>query len=391
MEREIYAAARAAIEQLQATAADPALLADAARAKLPAAGDPAALLAEHAAAPGDLALRSVLADVLQQAGDPRGEFIALQLAIANGTADAGAGKRAAALLKRHADAWTGPLPGVVAASVRFERGFLVALRTTATPEQLAASVDRPEWRTVEELVLSHRPATPLPVAARMPLLRLLWTQIDGGLAAYAAAGPHSALEVLACGVGHGTADCALLACTRAQFPNLRVAMRNCPREWRDGALFTKYQRHAVALGLHAMVHLAFPAQHLADAVRLRADGPPETRFTIDCNADSFDAEGWRVRVFRDSDRAELAWSRGRAAYLDRGPDLVARLSDGGITEIAVHVRGAAAAAVTAAIEQRADALRKALDSDIQRRIRGPSRCTLAVRCDAEPIDLCEHV
>ena len=348
LEQLHYPIVRDAIEQCKPTRADAALLAEAACSET--ALDPAALLDELAKAPGDLGLRTVLADALQQAGDPRGEFITLQLAIAAGTADAKARTRAAQLLKSHGAAWTGPLPGVVASSVRFERGFLVALRTTATPDALAASAKRPEWRTVEELVLSHRPSTPLPVAANMPLLRRLWSQIDTGLTAYAKT-VRPSIDVLCCGVGHGIPDCAWLATKRDAFPSLRVFMRQCPREWRDGALFTTYQRHAIELGLHAVVHLDFPRAHIADAVKLRASGPPETRFTIGANADSFDAEGWRVRVFRDSDRAEVAWGGGPSNVIQGIDGVCQQLVDAGITDIAIHIRGKSAAAVTASVKR----------------------------------------
>src|SRR5258706_7507622 len=63
------------------------------------------LLRQILANPDDLALRAVYADELQAAGDPRGEFIALELA--NDPAHAG---RRIALLAKHARQWWPELP-----------------------------------------------------------------------------------------------------------------------------------------------------------------------------------------------------------------------------------------------------------------------------------------
>jgi uncharacterized protein (TIGR02996 family) len=89
----------------------------------PALPDEAArLLASVCAAPDDDEPRLVLADWLTARGDPRGEFIAYQIA-----AEAGVNTRAhdlaEALLATHELAWVGPLP-VPVVSWTFRRGFL---------------------------------------------------------------------------------------------------------------------------------------------------------------------------------------------------------------------------------------------------------------------------
>ncbi|HWU85793.1 MAG TPA: TIGR02996 domain-containing protein, partial [Kofleriaceae bacterium] len=109
------------------------------------------LYARVAASPAELGPRLVLADALQLAGDPRGELIALQLAIAEGIADAKARSRAAVLAKRHLAEWTAALPDVVHAEL--ERGFLSVVHTDARGDALDRSLALPEWATVERLEL----------------------------------------------------------------------------------------------------------------------------------------------------------------------------------------------------------------------------------------------
>jgi uncharacterized protein (TIGR02996 family) len=108
--------------------------------------------------PSDLAVRQVLADTLVEAGDPRGEFITLQLS-AKLTAPQRA--RQSALLKQHARDWLGPLDRVIHQSgLRYERGFPVAATAGSKSSSIItrenecnATVGRPEWSTFEELDL----------------------------------------------------------------------------------------------------------------------------------------------------------------------------------------------------------------------------------------------
>lgn len=100
--------------------------------------------------PRDEDRRSVLADALQSAGDPRGEFIALQ---SSDSPDAE--KRAAALLKQHIDSWSGALPCVQRASREFRGGFLSAITIKPDGQHLTKAIDRNEWRTVERLGIDY--------------------------------------------------------------------------------------------------------------------------------------------------------------------------------------------------------------------------------------------
>ncbi len=109
-----------------------------------------ALLAEIYANPDDDGPRTVLADHLTDAGDPRGEFITLQLLPSNTSAQA---KRIAALLGKHERAWIGPLEPVIAkADVEFTRGFLSGCRVKLKNMMEAERYGRdPSWATVERL------------------------------------------------------------------------------------------------------------------------------------------------------------------------------------------------------------------------------------------------
>ncbi|HEU0030455.1 MAG TPA: TIGR02996 domain-containing protein [Kofleriaceae bacterium] len=133
----------------------------------------AALYAAVYARPDDDQRRSVLADALQELGDPRGELIALQLVRGR---DDKPSRRERALLKQHARAWLGEIaPIVVPKSVAFERGFLAKCAVTARGIASAASLtSRPEWATVEELDVERWDAHQIQALANaMPVLRVL--------------------------------------------------------------------------------------------------------------------------------------------------------------------------------------------------------------------------
>lgn len=128
-----------------------AALAKAPKPKQAPAGsrDEAALLDAIYAAPADDAPRLVYADALQEKGDVRGEFIALQCA---GT-DA---KKTKALAKAHGKQWLGALAPVLGASFEFRRGFpavaMVKFRHQADAEKFG---ELKEWATLEELTWSY--------------------------------------------------------------------------------------------------------------------------------------------------------------------------------------------------------------------------------------------
>ncbi len=96
--------------------------------------------------------RRVYADCLVERGDPRGEFIHLQLDRSLGQSNLDMYARELALLAEHGEAWTSPL-GEVASRVEFERGFPAQLELDgrAAGANLPALVEHPSWATIDEL------------------------------------------------------------------------------------------------------------------------------------------------------------------------------------------------------------------------------------------------
>jgi uncharacterized protein (TIGR02996 family) len=103
------------------------------------------LMREILANPDDDGPRQVLADQLLERGDPRGEFIALQLSGADPA-------RAEALRATHYKQWLGALAAVGTCD-RFERGFPADFTITAGPEQVRNTAGDPLWATIESLML----------------------------------------------------------------------------------------------------------------------------------------------------------------------------------------------------------------------------------------------
>jgi uncharacterized protein (TIGR02996 family) len=132
-----------------------------------------ALLVEVYATPDDDGPRAVYADRLSELGDPRGEFITLQLA----RPEAKRLSRAETeLLRRHFDHWIGELGPVVDREV-FRRGFLQSCR--AQRVEAAGLLESEAWATVE-LLDSDEPA--LITAPQLRALRELRTNARTWLA-----------------------------------------------------------------------------------------------------------------------------------------------------------------------------------------------------------------
>lgn len=138
---ELSPDARACLEKIEATT----------EARKPAAdGDRVALFDRVYANPNDDEARAVLSDLLQQLRDPRGEFIALQLA-RHGT-PAPISKEERKLEQTWARPWLGALDAATEKSgVVFERGFVTHC------EWKGGAVDAREWSTVTHVDVS--PAT----------------------------------------------------------------------------------------------------------------------------------------------------------------------------------------------------------------------------------------
>jgi uncharacterized protein (TIGR02996 family) len=107
------------------------------------------LLAAVYANPDDDGARQVLADALQEIGDPRGEFIALQLS----GPDGGDPKREKTLYKKHWKEWLGAAGKILKQdSIVFERGFLVeGVIHPRSNGDTRAAIGAPEWSTARRL------------------------------------------------------------------------------------------------------------------------------------------------------------------------------------------------------------------------------------------------
>jgi uncharacterized protein (TIGR02996 family) len=118
------------------------------------------------AAPGDDAPRQVLADALQERGDPRGEFISLQLQTPRAQRSE---RRMQKLLERHRPEFLRGLGPVVmpGSEQRWERGFLTEATVVLHGEQ--ASV--PDWATLRRLEVLFSGTPPIELAS--PHLRSL--------------------------------------------------------------------------------------------------------------------------------------------------------------------------------------------------------------------------
>ncbi len=111
-----------------------------------------ALYAAVYASPEADAPREVLADALQEANDPRGEFIALQLREARGDASEELRARAQELAQQHGKLWLGPLRAITYRA-QMRRGFLAKLELAGSwaSNKWASLAREPMLATLEEL------------------------------------------------------------------------------------------------------------------------------------------------------------------------------------------------------------------------------------------------
>ena len=127
--------------------------------------DEQALLAAVWAAPDDDGPRLVYADFLQEQGDPRGEFIALQCAK---SLDVAGRKRMRELEREHKHKWLGPLEPAILETrpMAFERGFLAKCVVCAhwglgpnddsepREKKIRTLFDHPAWSTLREVSMA---------------------------------------------------------------------------------------------------------------------------------------------------------------------------------------------------------------------------------------------
>jgi uncharacterized protein (TIGR02996 family) len=141
----------------------------------PASGAPGSeldFLRWLAEAPEELTRRHAFADWLLEQGNPRGEFMALQLAALERPLDEKQRRRVAALQNKHQREWLKPFwKCLLKGSQRFEGGVLRAVALNAwSPQAGAPAGDEPQLATLTFLDLNGAPEQLTPIA-RSPLLQ----------------------------------------------------------------------------------------------------------------------------------------------------------------------------------------------------------------------------
>ena len=266
------------IEQIEAT---PDTLDDATAAKIEAlfvrGGDEAGLLAAIYENPDDLASIQVYGDWLAERGDPRGEFIALQLA----------GEPGERLVEQHGRAWAGALDPYFADHARiFERGFLAGGTLVALLEaQLDEVLEDPAWRTVR--TIDVRPSTELVgiALARHPKSRVRTLGHVSAMTGRALANgePCELRELFVRGV-----DQLGVLATAPSLPALEVLGLEGPldREWTSAPILDRIRR-VVVTQLDSAMHDALAAR----------DGALRE---IEIGHGSIFSPAWTVKLVRDA-------------------------------------------------------------------------------------------
>jgi uncharacterized protein (TIGR02996 family) len=249
--------------------ADPAAIARLAKAGTAApeatgmrAGD---MLAAVLADPADDGARAVLADALIEAGDPRGELIALQMA----PSDPDKAKRIAKIIKEHRAHLLGALDGALGPELTFTKGFVshCALRKSnanAVKLVIGKSVGDPLWATVEHLAgpgdwdITHHEV--------MRSLRSL-ADSDLGLAELAT---RPRLEALDDSL-HRDDDVAVIA-DPAKLTSLRRLTLTAHHLWCARVLASERPARLAELALRCRIHYR---DHVGEAIALLAAVPKE--------------------------------------------------------------------------------------------------------------------
>jgi hypothetical protein len=306
----VFADLLAAVDAVRPTAVDPALVAEA----IGRCGDGselAALWADHAADPHDLQRRFVLADALAVAGDPRGDFMLMQLATEEGAVDRRIVARAKRAVAVYADEWIGPLPLVDRETARFAGGVCVGLATRAGGRDLESALDRPEWKTLEDLSAIAAARGPIGKLVRA-IPRLARLELGANeIVELGESAPYPGVRVL---VHEG----AWLP-PRGVFPDLQVV--GCAGEV-DVA-----HRTAIDLRVAAIVHLG---RQFDDYARARHAGPPELRFVTERTG--WQPRGWYGRIWRGREDCDLVWA-GRSREHGSIAGMLLALANRGVRQV----------------------------------------------------------
>ncbi|MBA3501632.1 MAG: TIGR02996 domain-containing protein, partial [Deltaproteobacteria bacterium] len=278
------------------------------------------LLRAIAEQPDDDGVRLVYADWLQERGDPRGEFIALQLAKRNREPSAEQERREAALWSKHHAKWLGDMARYIKMSdCTFERGFLVRCIV-----QYRAARDRDRavgaagWATVESVtngdaLLLH------PVMRSLREVRGVSTRTAIALATTPPARGIETLHVNAYGYMETVYELGGVLATTQTLPALRVLELSVARE--EDVLGAARAIQASPLGAQlARFTISLHGEPLDASTRdvtliaTLAGGPGARKLVVEANyrqsrwqyAFERDGDGYRrLRVARAHDTASV--------------------------------------------------------------------------------------
>ncbi|HEU0033727.1 MAG TPA: TIGR02996 domain-containing protein [Kofleriaceae bacterium] len=249
--------------------------------------DAAELLAAIYANPADTALRLVYADALQDRGDPRGEFIALQCNRGDGEPS----RRERQLLKAYARLWLGAIePIVYKQGVVYRRGFVACVREGLKQTANYPRLEAIEWSTVEELDVSLWGERAVDFLLRWPALRRVYQVYGADVPALVDAGAPRPWTAL--GVRYAPddiwplleslcpaleeLDLAAISDPHAAIRQLGALGRRLRRvrvgtRWQQPAELVAAARAAGIAELELVADYSFPGDPEGDAVRIAGD------------------------------------------------------------------------------------------------------------------------
>ncbi|MBA3538768.1 MAG: TIGR02996 domain-containing protein [Deltaproteobacteria bacterium] len=302
------------------------------------------LLAAIYAAPFDDGPRAVLADLLLEAGDPRGELITLQLEHAR-PANA---QRERAMLRQAGNTWFDGLDKVGASDITLARGFPVAA-TTRT-----CNFDGPAWATIESLAIDPLPGVVFRGAPVLRGLRALHGVNSLELRGVVLPDP-AALDVLGVvGGAHGLADLTIETALAPRVLGLGDLPPRVTRHWTDRVGADLGKLASAPLGRRiTQLDLAFAIDELAVAFELLAAAPQLETITIAGSADRFarDPRSWSARVTRQHLRLEWTTTRWNRITIDHLIPVLDRLRTPTVETVEIVVTGRVASGELARVLQ----------------------------------------
>jgi len=277
-----------------------------------------AFLEDIVARPDDDAPRLIYADWLEERGDPRGEFIRLQCALAGMTVGdprrPALQERERQLLARHAHDWCAPL-GLEPGQCTFRRGFVEVVEMHA--EQFVASAETLfRAAPVRQIHFLHATASIAELAACPWLTRLRTLDLSGNAlrdsgAAVLAASPHlsglAALDLGGCEIHQKGAEHLANAVGLSRLGTLGLAGCGIGAAGLRAILYSPALRRLTALDVRGN-HQCWVTPNRGepwvtltetnvknDGVRLLAESPESARLEeVDLSLNQVEDSGWDI-------------------------------------------------------------------------------------------------